>query len=301
MKTALFIALGIFGATYLVIFVMAIRERPKNKPVVPDLRDGFVGLITNFFDTLGIGSYATTTSFFKLWGLVRDEQIPGTMNVGHTIPTLIQAFIYIAVVQVDVTTLTLMVAASAVGAWLGAGVVAKWSRRKVQIGMGIALLAMASAMLMTQLNLLPGGGDQIGLTGVKLAVAVAANAMLGALMTLGIGLYAPCMIIIFLMGMSPESRVSDHDGVVRVSDAGGQRPIHSGGEFRSEGVAGSGDRRDSGRADRGVHRERNSALFDALAGGSGRGVHGVDDVAVGDGGEEAGGAGCRRGLEISRR
>ncbi len=204
MKTALFIALGIFGATYLAIFVMAIRERSKIKPAVPDLRDGFVGLVTNFFDTLGIGSYATTTSFFKLWGLVRDEQIPGTMNVGHTIPTLIQAFIYIAVVQVDVTTLTLMVAAAAVGAWLGAGVVAKWSRRKVQIGMGIALLAMASAMLMTQLNLLPGGGDQIGLTGVKLAVAVAANAMLGALMTLGIGLYAPCMIIIFLMGMSPK-------------------------------------------------------------------------------------------------
>ncbi len=203
MKTALFIALGIFGATYLAIFVMAIRERPKNKPAVPDLRDGFVGLVTNFFDTLGIGSYAPTTSFFKLWGLVRDEQIPGTLNVGHTIPTLLQAFITIAVVQVDMTTLTLMVAAAAVGAWLGAGVVAKWSRRKVQIGMGIALLAMASAMLMTQLNLLPGGGDQIGLTGVKLAVAVAANATLGALMTLGIGLYAPCMIIIFLMGMSP--------------------------------------------------------------------------------------------------
>lgn len=204
MKTALFIALGIFGATYLVIFIMAIRARPKNKPVVPDLREGFVGIFTNFFDTLGIGSYATTTSFFKLWGLVRDEQIPGTMNVGHTIPTVIQAFIYIAVVQVDVTTLTLMVAASAVGAWLGAGVVAKWSRRKVQIGMGIALLAMATAMLMTQLNLLPGGGDQIGLTGIKLVLAVAANAVLGALMTLGIGLYAPCMIIIFLMGMSPK-------------------------------------------------------------------------------------------------
>ena len=90
------------------------------------------------------------------------------------------------------------------GAWLGAGVVAKWSRRKVQIGMGIALLAMAAAMLMTQLNLLPGGGDQIGLTGIKLVLAVAANAVLGALMTLGIGLYAPCMIIIFLMGMSPK-------------------------------------------------------------------------------------------------
>src|SRR5580693_5062208 len=106
MKTALFIALGIFAATYLVIWIMDIRER-RDRPR-PDLRDGFIGLITNFFDTLGIGSYAPTTSFFKLWKLVPDEQIPGTLNVGHTIPTLVQAFIYMAVVEVDVTTLALM-------------------------------------------------------------------------------------------------------------------------------------------------------------------------------------------------
>jgi uncharacterized membrane protein YfcA len=169
------------------------------------LRDGFIGLITNFFDTLGIGSYATTTSFFKLWGLVPDEQIPGTLNVGHTIPSILQAFIYIAVVQVDVVTLILMISASVVGAWLGAGIVAKWPRRYIQIGMGTALLAMAAIFLATQLKLMPGGGDQLGLTGVKLALAVAGNMVLGALMTLGIGLYAPCMMIIFLMGMAPKA------------------------------------------------------------------------------------------------
>jgi uncharacterized membrane protein YfcA len=200
MKTALFVALAIFGATYLFIWIAEIRkrrERPK-----PDLRDGFIGLITNFFDTLGIGSYATTTSFFKLWRLVPDEQIPGTLNVGHTVPTLIQAFIYIAVVKVDVMTLTLMVAAAALGAWLGAGVVARWSRRKIQIGMGTALLIMAGFFLLKQLNYLPGGGEAYGLTGPKLVIAVAANAVLGALMTLGIGLYAPCMVLISLLGMN---------------------------------------------------------------------------------------------------
>ncbi|HWZ31810.1 MAG TPA: sulfite exporter TauE/SafE family protein [Bryobacteraceae bacterium] len=200
MKTALFIALAIFGATYLFIWIAEIRGRHELPR--PDLRDGFIGLITNFFDTLGIGSYATTTSFFKLWRLVPDEQIPGTLNVGHTVPTLIQAFIYIAVVKVDVMTLTLMVAAAALGAWLGAGVVARWSRRKIQIGMGTALLIMAGFFLMKQLNYLPGGGEAYGLTGVKLVIAVAANAVLGALMTLGIGLYAPCMVIISLMGMN---------------------------------------------------------------------------------------------------
>jgi uncharacterized membrane protein YfcA len=136
---------------------------------------------------------------------VPDEQIPGTLNVGHTIPTLVEAFIYIAVVNVDLTTLVLMISASVAGAWFGAGIVAKWPRRTIQIGMGLALLVMAGIFLMTQLKLMPGGGDALGLGGVKLGLAVAANAMLGALMTLGIGMYGPCMILISLLGMNPKA------------------------------------------------------------------------------------------------
>src|SRR5580692_4824546 len=204
MRTALFIALGIFTVTYCVVWLGAIlRARPPHS--APDWRDGAIGFITNFFDTLGIGSFAPTTSFFKLWKLVPDEQIPGTMNVGHTIPTLVEAFIYIAVVNVDLITLVLMIGASVAGAWFGAGIVAKWPRRWIQIGMGLALLVMAGIFLMTQLKLMPGGGDALGLAGVKLGLAVVANAMLGALMTLGIGMYGPCMILISLLGMNPKA------------------------------------------------------------------------------------------------
>lgn len=200
MKTALFIALGIFAAVYLAVWIADITRRQR---AIPGIRENFIGFITNFFDTLGIGSYAPTTSFFKLWKLVPDEQIPGTLNVGHTMPTVTEAFIYIAVVQVEVKTLALMIAASALGAWLGAGVVARWSRRKIQIGMGIALLVMAAFFLLKQLNYMPGGGQDLGLTGFKLVFAVATNALLGALMTLGIGMYAPSMAVISLLGMNP--------------------------------------------------------------------------------------------------
>ncbi len=200
MKTALFIALAIFGAVYLVIWIREIARHPDKQ--APGIREYFIGFITNFFDTLGIGSYAPTTSFFKLWGLVPDEQIPGTLNVGHTMPTLVEAFIYIAVVKVDLLTLILMIAAAVVGAWLGAGVVARWPRRNIQIGMGTALLIMAGFFLGSALNVMPIGGDAYGLTGAKLVIAVLANAMLGALMTLGIGLYGPCMAIISLLGMN---------------------------------------------------------------------------------------------------
>jgi uncharacterized membrane protein YfcA len=162
-----------------------------------------IGALTNFFDTLGIGSFATTTALFRFLRIIPDRIIPGTLNVGHTLPTVVQAFIYTTMVQVDMLTLVALIAAAVLGAWLGAGVVARWDRRRVQIGMGAALLGAATLMLMTQLNLFPGGGDALGVRGTKLAIGVGVNFVLGALMSLGIGLYAPCMILISLLGMNP--------------------------------------------------------------------------------------------------
>src|SRR3989440_12944958 len=164
-----------------------------------------VGAFTNFFDTLGIGSYATTTTLFRFFKIVDDRVIPGTLNVGHTLPTVVQTFIYTSIIPVDVPTLFSMIGASILGAWLGAGVVARWPKRTVQIGMGIALLVAAGLMLMTQLKLFPGGGDALGVSGAKLIIAVGVNFILGALMTLGIGLYAPCMILVSLLGMNPKA------------------------------------------------------------------------------------------------
>ena len=212
-KAALFVALAIFFAAYLVAWVVylgrARKRLPEDDPAVergaPSPLHLFIGFITNFFDTLGIGSFATTTSMFRLWRVVEDRLIPGTLNVGHTAPTVAQAFIYISIVAADMTTLVAMIAASIFGAWLGAGIVAGWSRRKVQIGMGAALLVAASLMLATQLGLMAQlGGEAIGVGGGRLGIGIGGNFVLGALMTLGIGLYAPCMILVSLLGMSPK-------------------------------------------------------------------------------------------------
>jgi uncharacterized membrane protein YfcA len=177
-------------------------ESPATDTRVPSPLELGIGAVTNFLDTLGIGSFATTTAIFRLWRLVPDRIIPGTLNAGHTLPTVVQAFIYTSVIPVDVLTLASMIAAAVLGAWLGAGVVACWPKRKVQIGMGVALLAAAVFMLMKQLSLFPPGSEEIGVHGAKLALAVGGNFLLGALMTLGIGLYAPCMILVSLLGMS---------------------------------------------------------------------------------------------------
>jgi len=200
-KDILLIALAIGALVYAAAFARGVRRAPDpDRVTTTKVATGFV---TNFFDTLGIGSFAPTTALFRFWRLVPDERIPGTLNVGHTLPTIVQAFIFTRIVPVDARTLILMIGASMAGAWLGAGVVASWSRRNVQIGMGCALIAAAVLMLARQLELMPAGGNALGLTGALLVVAVAVNFVLGALMTLGIGLYAPCMILVSLLGMNP--------------------------------------------------------------------------------------------------
>ena len=171
--------------------------------VRPDaLRIG-IGAGTNFFDTLGIGSFAPTTALFKLLRVVPDELIPGTLNVGQCVPTLLQGLIFIAAVAVDPTTLVSMIAAAAVGARWGAGIVTRLPRRSIQVGMGAALLVAAILFVLSNLGLIPGGGDASGLQGARLIFAVTVNFVLGALMTLGIGLYAPCLILVSLLGMNP--------------------------------------------------------------------------------------------------
>jgi uncharacterized membrane protein YfcA len=110
-----------------------------------------------------------------------------------------------SIVNVDIKTLILMVAAATLGSWLGAGVVSRWPRRKIQLGMGTALLITAGFLLLTQFKLLPAGGDLLAFTGWKLLIAVLANLLLGALMTIGIGFFAPCMMVVYLLGLSPRA------------------------------------------------------------------------------------------------
>jgi uncharacterized membrane protein YfcA len=207
-KTLLLAALVVITLTYLAgWFIMARRKRAAGghgaaEPVAPRPIDYGIGFVSNFFDTLGIGSFATSTAAYKSWKLVPDEQIPGTLNVGHTINAVIQALIFIVVVEVEFRTLALMIAAACAGAWLGAGIVSGMSRRTVQIGMGSALLGASVIVLAQLLNLTP-GGEALALSGPLLAAGIIGNFLLGALMTLGVGLYAPCMVLVSILGMNP--------------------------------------------------------------------------------------------------
>jgi uncharacterized membrane protein YfcA len=213
LRGIVYLALTAFGVVFGADWARQIRRArktgaPDDPPTdarAPTVAQTAIGFVTNFFDFLGIGSFATTTAAFRLLRLVPDRFIPGTLLVGHCLPSIAQSFISVTIIEVDMMTLVLLVAAASLGAWLGAGIVAGWSRRKVQIGMGTALLGAALVMLARLLGLMPSGGEAIGLHGMALALGILGNFGLGALMTIGIGAYAPSLILFGFLGMNTRS------------------------------------------------------------------------------------------------
>src|SRR6204780_162451 len=169
----------------------------------PLLSEYPVGLVFAFFDTLGIGSFAPTTAVLKLQGKIADELIPGTLNVGLNMAAGLEMAIFIKLIVIDPVLLMSTVLSAALGAWVGAGVVNRLPRPAIQLAMGAALLIAGCVFAATNLHLLPGGGIAYTLTGWRLVVAIGVNFVLGALMSVGIGLYAPCMILVTMLGLHP--------------------------------------------------------------------------------------------------
>jgi uncharacterized membrane protein YfcA len=201
-KAGLLTLLGLVGGAFAVFWARSLRSRTALRPGALHVA---VGVLTDFFDTLGIGSFATTTTAMRLGRLVDDRVLPGTMNAGHALPTVVQALIYITIVRVDMTTLVVMISAAVLGSVLGSSIVSRWPRRYVRLGVGAALLVASAIMLENALGALPTGGTALALPGALLLVGAACNFVLGALMTAGVGLYGPCMIVVSLLGMSPSA------------------------------------------------------------------------------------------------
>ncbi|WP_353481351.1 sulfite exporter TauE/SafE family protein [Haliscomenobacter sp.] len=204
MITLIWIALAILTVVFSAVLISDVNKHKDQLEDSSWLKTGLIGFVVNFFDVLGIGAFAPQTALLKFTKQTEDRLLPGTMNVANTIPVLIQALIFITVIKVEPITLVLMLASAAAGAILGVGVVAKLPEKTLRLVMGCALLVTASFMLARNMEWIQGGGTAIGLQGGKLILAVVANFVLGALMTVGIGLYAPCMALVFALGMSPQ-------------------------------------------------------------------------------------------------
>lgn len=166
--------------------------------------NAIIGLVANFFDTLGIGSFAPSSSAFKFAKSVDDINIPGTLNVGDTVPVCIEAFLFFGFVEMDILTLALMLIAAVAGSILGAGVVSNFDRKKVRYAMFVGLFILGIVMFCKAIGVGPFGliGTATKLRGAKLIIAIVANFIFGALMCIGVGLYAPCMAMCALLGLN---------------------------------------------------------------------------------------------------
>ncbi len=201
----LYILLGLLTVLAVIFTVAMLRKAALRNQLRPNVESIGLGAVTNFFDTLGIGSFAPTTAWLKFRKLVPDSFIPATLNVGHALPTVAQAGIFIFLLGVHVSPVLLIscIVAAVLGGLVGAPIIVRASVRVLQGIVGVALLIAASLYAMSNLNLFPVGGSATSLDGVSLYVAIGAHFIMGVLMSFGIGLYAPSLILLSLLGLDP--------------------------------------------------------------------------------------------------
>lgn len=175
------------------------------KRATPTLETLGLGAVVSFFDTLGIGNFATTTAWFKFRKLVPDRLIPPTMIVGLALPAMAESIIFLILLGVKVDPVLLFGSAIAVllGGLIGAPLVARARVWIVQLVVAIGLTLAAIAYAMTNLHLFPGGGTASGLSVALTVVAIAISFGIGILLNFGVGNYAPTLVILSLMGMDP--------------------------------------------------------------------------------------------------
>jgi uncharacterized membrane protein YfcA len=201
----LIILLSLLSLLALVFTVALIRTAIARGALRPNNEGIALGFVTDFFDTLGIGSFAPSTAWLTLRKMVPDSFLPATLNTGHALPTVAQALIFIIAVQVDASLLIACIVAAVIGATIGAPLVARFPVRAVQGVVAVAMLIAAALYAMKNLDLLPAGGAALALPMGLLIFAVIMHFVLGALMTFGIGLYAPSLMMLSMLGLDPKA------------------------------------------------------------------------------------------------
>ena len=201
MLIALLVPLSLAILVYAAVLlreIVARRIRPNGEAIL-------LGAVTNFFDTLGIGSFAPTMAWLKFRKMVADRLIPCTMLVGHTPPAMTQGFIFLILLGVFVDPVLLVGCAIALlmGGLLGAPLVARSRIWIVQLVVALGLFTAAVFYVMANLDMMPGGGTATSLPVALMIIAIIGNFTFGILLNYGVGNYAPTLAMFSLMGMDP--------------------------------------------------------------------------------------------------
>lgn len=193
----------------MILFIALIVQTARKKKI--NLFKSFglgalIGFITDLGDTLGIGSFATTTGLFKVTHFTDDDsKLPGTLNAVHAIPVMFEALLFITAVKIEITTLIPMTLAAILGAYVGPHLTKRWNVQLVRLALATAL-TIAAAVIVYRMFFLPtsvASNAPHGLHGLLLPIGMIFNFIVGNLMTIGLGNYAPELIFFTLMGVNP--------------------------------------------------------------------------------------------------
>jgi uncharacterized membrane protein YfcA len=202
MLTAILAVLAVATLGYLWVLV---RSALAQGALRPTAESAIVGAVVNFFDTLGIGSFAPTLAWLKFRTGMPPRLIPCTLIVACTLPTMAQAGIFLVLlgVHVDLVLVVAYSIALLLGGLAGARLVVRVRIWIVQAVVAAALLIAAALYTLANLHMMPAGGLAASLPVPLAILAVAASFGMGVLLNFGVGHYAPSLLMLSLMGMDP--------------------------------------------------------------------------------------------------
>jgi hypothetical protein len=226
-----------------------------------------LGAVTNFLDTLGIGSFAPSIAWIRFRRLVPDRLIPLTLLGGYILPSIVQALIFLALlgVQIDPLLLLLCISAMVGGGIVGVPLAARAPIRLVQGLVGLALLVADLFYSLANLGLMPSGGSATTLPIQRAVVAIAVHFLLGVLLSFGVGNYAPTLAMRSLMGMDPRLAFPIMASAASFSGVAAAGAVDSARQPRLSDRAWPGARRDTGRVGRCSHCQGDADNDTALA------------------------------------
>jgi uncharacterized membrane protein YfcA len=200
------IVLQVVLAVATLVFLAALGAAWRRTPGPPSVEGVLFSAVANFFDTLGIGNFATTTPYLKFRHLIPDDaMIPATMMVGYALPTVAEAFVFTNAVKVDPVLLASAITSCVAGAIVGVRVAAVLPVTPIRVVMGVGLLVAATGFSLSNLGLMPPGGTATSLPPLPFAIVVAASFAFGILVNLGVGNFAPTLVLVSLLGMDPRA------------------------------------------------------------------------------------------------
>ena len=187
-----------------VIIWFLFSPQKEKLSIFAQIKISFIGLIANFFDTLGIGSFALIIAMRGMLKVMPDDiRLIGTMNIHAVFIAVVQTLIFLNVFQVDTTNLIISIVMISLGSILSGIIAIRIKHTLVHKIMLAAFIVTGILLLFSQLNILPISSNSTVITGYMLIPFAIFMFIAGMLPGFGIGYYSLIKSSIFLFGVSP--------------------------------------------------------------------------------------------------